>query len=284
MSLTEVEMGGIIAKAAASFQKFRKANETGNDDECMKYLTELKRYFIQFPTFLNPVGLTSGAPSPTAQQEIILIRETLEHAVLFCARTKNMSEFETYFLQLRVYYNDFSNVGGGGWVLPPSALKTLITGLNLVRLLVTSRTAEFHSVIEKIPIQDRNTLYIKFPIQLQRYLMEGSYNKLLHARTLAPCNEFVPVVEMLESTVRSEVLGCIPKSYAELSVAEAAKMLMISHPAEMDAHANRLGWNKDSTGTKFVFQENTAAAKKEVVFSDLLANQIRFASELQRIV
>lgn len=269
-----------IRKAAETFQALRKAYDAQDNDRVHQYLTQLKRLFIHFPTYLEPGNASS---SPTAKEEVAIIRETLEHAALFCARTKNLDEFETYYLQLRSYYTDFNEVGA-----VPSVHKLLVMGLNLLRLLVCSRVAEFHAVLETIPAKDLGHMYIKFPIQLERHLMEGSYNKLLHARKLAPVNDFVPIVEMLEETVRSEVMACIPRSYGTLRVPEAQKLLMLNSPESMEEYATRQNWTKVPGATAgeeaYVFAENIPTAKREVAFKDVLLHNLQLAGDMQRVV
>eukprot|EP00742_Colponemidia_sp_Colp-10_P025263 GILJ01030537.1.p1 GENE.GILJ01030537.1~~GILJ01030537.1.p1 ORF type:complete len:126 (+),score=24.55 GILJ01030537.1:43-420(+) len=125
-------------------------------------------------------------------------------------------------------------------------------------------------------------MYIKFPVQLERFLMEGSYNKLLNARSLAPANDYVPIVELLENTVRSEVLECIPKTYASVTVEQAQKLLMLGSAREVESAAERQGWVRQ--GNTFIFSENAAANKKEISFNEVLQFDIGFAAALQRVV
>ena len=167
-----------------------------------------------------------------------------------------------------------------------SVHKLLVTGLNLLRLLVSSRVAEFHAVLETIPAKDLGHMYVKFPIQLERHLMEGSYNKLLHARKLAPVNDFVPIVEMLEDTVRSEVMACIPRSYSSLRVTEAQKLLMLTSSEAMDESANQKGWARvpGAGEDAYIFTENIVTAKREVAFKDVLLHNLQLAADMQRVV
>ena len=270
------DVGSTIRKAADLVNTLNKACDANDTIAANDALTDLKRLLVFFPTYLNP---SAAAGSPTAQQEITIAREALERAVLLCARSKQLDDFDAYYSQLLVYYRDVKCAS-----VPASPVQMLVTGLNLVRLLVGKRTAEFHSVLEQIPRADHTNMYIKYPAQLERYLMEGSYNKLLSARGLAPANEFVPIVELLESTVRSEVLECIPKTYTSITVPQAQKLLMLGSAAEVETAAARQGWPRSEDGQSFVFVENTAASKKEIPFGEVLRFDIQFAADLQRVV
>jgi 26S proteasome regulatory subunit N12 len=63
--------------------------------------------------------------------------------------------------------------------LPQSAAMYEMLGLNLLYLLSQNRLAEFHSEVELLPHNEIQTnVYLKHPISIEQYLMEGSYNKV----------------------------------------------------------------------------------------------------------
>lgn len=96
--------------------------------------------------------------------------------------------------------------------LPQSQLQGPIIGLNLLYLLVENRLAEFHSVVrpddlyctashfctaridvlppgplsdgqlELLSDAERASTYVKFPTQLEQFLMVGAYDKVGHCR------------------------------------------------------------------------------------------------------
>lgn len=51
-------------------------------------------------------------------------------------------------------------------------------GLLLIHLLTEARLSEFHSEVELLGPGDRETAPIAFPLKLETFLMEGSYNKV----------------------------------------------------------------------------------------------------------
>lgn len=77
-----------------------------------------------------------------------------------------------------------------------------ITGLNLLFLLSSNLIAEFHTELELIPYDKHNNPYIKHSIQLEQYLMEGSYNKVLEAQDTAPSESYAYFMSVLLDTVR----------------------------------------------------------------------------------
>ena len=66
-----------------------------------------------------------------------------------------------------------------GSQLPESAYQLQLLGLNLLALLAQNRVGEFHTELELLPPDAiHNNVYIKYPVALEQYLMEGSYNKV----------------------------------------------------------------------------------------------------------
>lgn len=91
--------------------------------------------------------------------------------------------------------------------MPDSPYRYLLLGLNLLSLLSQNRLADFHTVknilfnpsfislsvqeLELLPPKDIQTnLYIKHPVSLEQYLMEGSYNKV---NPFVPCEQIIQV-------------------------------------------------------------------------------------------
>ncbi|CCW62781.1 unnamed protein product [Phytomonas sp. EM1] len=275
MSSSIGDISFAVCKVAESLRKLKQAYDEKDDDECMKILDSIKTRIIVFPTFLNP-----SAESKSRAEELMLAREVLELAVLVSARRKDLVSFDLFFAQLQLYYTDISFEE-----LPASPMHTMMLGLNLVRLLVMSRIAQFHSELEKVPAEAlASSPYIRFAVQLERYLMEGSYNKLLTSRKKAPSNEYIPVVEMLESTVRNEVANCIPHAYTELSIAAAQKVLMVKSTEEVLQIGSDHGWNLTPDRKGFLFIREEDVAKKEIPFEQMINEHIQFAAELQKIV
>lgn len=264
-----------VRKVAEYFQKLKAAYDAKNTPKCEEILAAIKHRIIHFPTFLNPC-----AESKTRAEELMLAREVLEVGVLVSARKKDLEQFELYFSQLQLYYTDINVTE-----LPVSPQYTMILGLNLIRLLVMSRIAQFHSELEKVPHDAHaGNQFIRFAIQLERFLMEGSYNKLLNSRKKAPCNEYLPVVEMLESTVRQEVALCIPHSYAVLSIPAAQKVLMVNSPDEVLQIGRDHGWQLAADKKCFVFKREEDAAKTEIPFQEMIKQHIHFAADLNMVV
>lgn len=71
--------------------------------------------------------------------------------------------------------------------LPESAFKDQLFGLNLLLLLSQNRVAEFHTELELLPAdQIQSNVYIRHPVSLEQYLMEGNYNKVSLIHSMFP--------------------------------------------------------------------------------------------------
>jgi len=117
-----------------------------------------------------------------------------------------------------------------------------VLGLNLLRLLAQNRTAEFHTELELIPpaLHDAN-IYIKYPTQLEQYIMEGSFNKVLNARADGLYSrEGEYFMSMLTETVREEIATCSEKAYKSMSAEHACNMLMLPTLPELSAYVEQV--------------------------------------------
>lgn len=108
-----------------------------------------------------------------SKQELLLARDVLEIGVQWSIAANDIPSFERYMSQLKCYYFDYNTQ------LPESSFKYQLLGLNLLFLLSQNRVAEFHTELELLPAEHiQDNVYIKHPLSIEQYLMEGSYNKV----------------------------------------------------------------------------------------------------------
>jgi 26S proteasome regulatory subunit N12 len=100
--------------------------------------------------------------------------EILELAVHFSAKTKDSAAFERNLAQLEPYYMVESVAETAVQV----EARQHVVGLQLMHLLVEANLASFHSRVERLTDTDRTSRYIAFPLRLDTWLEEGSYNKV----------------------------------------------------------------------------------------------------------
>lgn len=221
---------------------------------------------------------TSGAsPLP---QELVLARDVLEIGVQWSVLMKDIPAFERYMSQLKCYYFDYAGI------LPDSPYVYQLLGLNLMRLLAQNRLAEFHTELELLPPRElQENVYIRCPVALEQYLMEGNYNKVFLTKGNVPAENYQFFVNMLLDTLRDEIAACLEKSYARISVSEAGKMLTLAGEKETRAYANNRAWLL--SGKEFVFSRSgnqQSDASLPVNSPKLIENFLGYAKELERIV
>merc|ERR1712080_519523 len=169
-------------------------------------------------------------------KELLLSRDTLEIGAQYAVMQEDIPGFERYMAQLQTYYHDHQGD------LPDSPFQYQLLGLNLLCLLSQNRVAEFHTELERLPAKEvQNNVYIKHPVSLEQYIMEGSYNKVLLAKGNVPAESYKYFIDILMTTVRSEIASCLEKAYADISCSDAARMLSIS-AGDINAYAAERKW------------------------------------------
>lgn len=171
-----------------------------------------------------------------------------------------------------------------------------MVGLNLLRLLVQNRVAEFHTEVELIPQNAQASPYISHPLQLERSLTEGAYAQVLNSHANTPSDIFKPLMDRLESTVQAEITSCCEASYDWLPISRAKTLLKLDGNAELQTVANERGWRVESgyvvfspAGTKSASGTENATLRnsnkqQQMPTSDVINQTLLYARELERIV
>ncbi|CAF0992758.1 unnamed protein product [Adineta ricciae] len=209
-----------------------------------------------------------------------IARDTLEIAAQCAIEKGDISAFERALAQLKPFYFDLENR------IPESPYRYLLLGLNLLCLLSQNRLADFHTVeLELLPPKDIQTNpYIKHPVSLEQYLMEGSYNKVFLAKGNVPSPLFTFFMDILLNTIRDEIAYCMEKSYKQVSLKEAARILYLTKQEELNEIAKTHGW-KLEPDQSFHFVNNQSKPENEHVPADEIATQmIQYAREMEIII
>lgn len=221
---------------------------------------------------------------PTTQtkltkQQLILARDVLEIGAQWSILKKDIPAFERYMAQLKCYYFDYENE------LSESAYKHQLLGLNLLFLLSQNRVAEFHTELERLPAKDIQTnVYIKHPVSLEQYLMEGSYNKVFLAKGNIPAESYTFFIDILLDTIRDEIAGCIEKAYEKILFNEAIRILFFNTPKKMTDYAKKRAWVL-SPNNYYSFSSQQQNPEEATIPSTELAKQvIEYARQLEMIV
>lgn len=183
--------------------------------KCGSLLAELKVKLVT-------IRFLPASKAKASRQELLFARNVLEIGVLWSVCVGDLVAFERYMSLLKCYYFDYKEL------VPESALKYQILGLNLLFLLSQNRTADFHTELELLPPEEIfNNNYVSYPVAIDQYLMEGSYNKIYRSKLTVPSKYYNYFVDILLETVRGEIAECIEKAYPKISVKEAVKKLFL---------------------------------------------------------
>lgn len=127
--------------------------------------------------------------SSTPPQLVILARQVLELGALASIRQTDAQLFTRYYQQLQPFYDLERHAGLPGQSSSEidfsTSQRSKITGLYLLLLLSMGDSANFHTVLEGLVEEAslkggrvEDDACIKYPVELERNLMEGSYDKV----------------------------------------------------------------------------------------------------------
>ncbi|KAG8967626.1 hypothetical protein FRC03_009655 [Tulasnella sp. 419] len=257
---------------ATAYKELQQAfnSKTPDINKCGQLLGKLKIGLIE-----------SGLLFPQGNQnldDLAVTRDILEMGALWSVRSKDIPSFDRYFAQLQTFYVDYNSV------LPSSPREYSIQGLNLIRLLTQNRIADFHTTLESLPAEAlHDNQFIKHPVNLERWLMEGSYSKVWAAREGAPAEEYKFFVDSLMGTIRNEIASCEEAAYESLPVRDAAALLFFQSHVELDQFARQRGWQINPSTETIVFAKK-GEEKIELPKQKLITAALHYARELEQIV
>ena len=202
--------------------------------------------------------------------------DVYESAVLFTSSRGDDAGFDRNFALLMPYYLELRGM------IPGSSNEALVWGLRLLMLLVQNRIAEFHATVELLPRDMILTPEVSQVMELEGWMMQGSYAKVGAAQSSAISPYYVPLLQRIVTTVRNEVASCSQAAYKKLRVQDLPGILGI-HPNEIDAAVAEYGWRKE--GEYVILQEEDAEAVRGLPEAEqVIENCLQYAKELERIL
>ncbi|KND90900.1 26S proteasome regulatory subunit RPN12 [Tolypocladium ophioglossoides CBS 100239] len=236
--------------------------------------------------------LNALTPTPSAPSDLLtLARETYEQGALFAIRARNPDAFTRYVQQLQPFYELPS-----ARLAPNFPERNKVTGLSLLLLLTQGRYAEFHSELESLANRDgggsagdvEGDRYLGYPIKLERWLMEGSYDRVWKAMKSSevPCDEYSVFSEILKNQIRSEIASSSERAYPSLPISSTKSLLFLNSEGDVIQFAKHRGWAvKDG----HIFFPDTAetgedGAQSKDTSQMVIENTLGYARELETIV
>jgi len=260
----------------AKYDGLKKAWDGGKYDKVGPMLDEMKKVLTVVSASFLPLG-----PSDPDQKCLLVTREVMEMGAQYSVHVKDVPAFERYMARLKTYYWDYADL------LPESAKKYELLGLNLLCLLSQNRTSDFHTELELLPAKAiLDNPYISCPVSLEQFIMEGKYNKIKDIKDNVPSKWYKYFIEILLITIRTEIASCMEKAYEEISAEECKKMLDVDGAGLTVVVEERL-WHHDKKKGLITFiseEEKKAAGTLEIPARELAEMAISYAKEMEQIV
>lgn len=265
-------------------QQFTTAFDSSKYDAAGQLLPKIKLELAR-----NNIIVPSSAASIP---DLAAARQVLETGVFVSIHRRDEAEFARLIAQLRPFYNP--DLG-----LPPSKNKAKITALYLLLLLSKNEIAEFHTELEAFGSANSEDFgltetdpYLKYSVLLERWLMEGSYDKVWKAITQqsqVPAPEFAILAETLIFTVRDEIALSAEHAYTSLPIANARHLLFFEHDRDVIEFAeNQPGWSVKQGAIYFPAKQdstnNASTAVETSTPEKIIANGLDYAREIETII
>ncbi|KAG8985419.1 hypothetical protein FRB90_004717 [Tulasnella sp. 427] len=266
-----------VPQLVQAYNDLKKAftSKPPNLQKCGTLLATLKAR-LQLISLLE-AGLLFPGENPN-KDDLVVTRDILEMGALWSIRNKDVPSFDRYFSQLETFYVDYASY------LPPSQRQYCIQGLNLIRLLTQNRIADFHTKLESLPADAlQENIYIKHPVNLERWLMEGSYSKVWVAREEAPAEEYKFFVDSLMGTIRNEIASCEEAAYESLPIRDAAALLFFPSQTDLIKFAQQRGWQVNPSAGMIIFSKK-GEESVEIPKQKMIVAALQYARELEQIV
>ncbi|KAL8944795.1 MAG: hypothetical protein Q9216_000217 [Gyalolechia sp. 2 TL-2023] len=236
--------------------------------------------------------LNALIPTPRTPAHILLLaRQTLEIGALLSIRLQQPDAFTRYYQQLLPFYEIPETSYQSDKNKDGSSQRSKVTGLYLLLLLTKGDYAAFHTVLEGLEVEQagkgrglEGDEFISYPVKLERWLMEGSYDRVWGAtkREGVPGEEF----GVLVGTIRAEIASCSEKAYPSLPIANAKNLLFLDSEGSVVDFAQAKGWVVKDGRIYFPQSQEDMRTEKEILVASgqVIENTIGYARELETIV
>jgi len=256
-----------------------------------KLLNNAKILMTKMKTYL-PLPLPSLSQQES-EQDLDLSRQLLELgarasvAKMAAQKSDDSDDFDRYIAQLKHYYFDLR-------MAKESPYMYEMLGMNLLKLLSQNRIMEFHLELELFVHSNTdkalNDPYIKKAVEMEQYLTEGRYNKIL---ALLTANEddlnvaglkssgFKYFIERVIENSRSVIADVMEKAYDRVTKKFALKALYTKDDL-LVKFAKERNWN--ISRDNYVYFSKTALDNETLPSYQLVQDGLQYARDLDTII
>ncbi|KAK4304381.1 hypothetical protein Pmani_023665 [Petrolisthes manimaculis] len=265
----------VVKTVVTTYEKLKTewTKKNRNLHTCGKFLSDIKVELTKLH-FLPSMGHS------VSKEELLVARNTLEIGALWSIANKDIPSFERYIAMLKIYYMDYSEQ------LPESAYMYELLGLDLLCLLAQNKVGEFHTSLEHLPPPAvTDNVYIRHPVAMEQYLMEGAYNKIYLAKGEVPAEGYKFFIEELLSTIREDIADCVENAYDRIRPEDIGKMLYLTGTKEILDYCGQRGWGVAKDGyLQFKKKEVRKNSDDSIPSKELAHQMINYAREMEQIV
>ncbi|KAK9478237.1 SAC3/GANP/Nin1/mts3/eIF-3 p25 family-domain-containing protein [Lipomyces japonicus] len=218
-------------------------------------------------------------PLPSSDPSLLATaRDILEIGALTSIFLSDDVQFSRYISQLSPFYALKDKIQ------PRSVNEKKLIALRLLFLLSTNDIAQFHTELETLEDEADSDVYIKYPVVLERWLMEGSYDKVWKATTQkseVPAEEFAIFADILVNTIRNEIANSSEKAYTSLPLSNAKHLLFFTSDDDLLDFIHERGWEVRVNRIYFPKEETL---ENGIAVERIIENTLGYARELETIV
>lgn len=223
-------------------------------------------------------GLLLPSRGKFEEADLLAARHLLEMGVLAAIHAGDSSQSIVRLIsQVRPFYSPFLK-------LTRSENETKVVALYLLLLLTNNEIAEFHTELHSLDGVEVDR-YLSYPLLLERWLMEGAYDKAWQAVTQesqAPAPEFAILAKFMRSTIQREIAQCAERAYTSLPIANARHLLFFDTDQQLLTLAHQRGWIIENT--RVVFTKSNDDHEEETNNGTLVANLLEYATQIETII
>lgn len=235
-----------------SLSELQRLFDSGDKDSTTKLITQLKVGVWERKLIVQIKLAQSGlyfAPPEGNPQDLLAARASqqrgnltpgsiLEIATFHSLRRGNLAAFAQYNAALQPFYVNLAKT------LPASPNRPIIIGLELLAMLSEGKYSQFHMTLEALDVSELGDVFVRWPVDLERWMMEGAYNKIYRARERVPREEYKILLDRLMGTIREQIALTIETSYPSLALQNAAQLLFFKsgETSQLVAFAKEVSW------------------------------------------
>lgn len=258
--------------------------------QCQKILTPIKVELIKHNLL---VPLPSNSQNKDQLNDLKIAERILEIGSLSSLLSNDYQGFENCFAQLRPFYNNEKLHSK----LEVNTDCTKIISLYLLYLLSRGLISKFHVELENIFNKRQYNIekdsFLQFPVNLERNLMEGNYNKiwklLNESDNKMPCKEYKHFNDTLITALRFEIAKSLERTYESLPVSNCKNLLYF--PQEQSDAVFQKFCEEDLEIENWKFQNGTIVFNfktQDELNSDnsnvVINNVLNYAEQIESIV